>query len=409
MSGNRDRRDAGEVKQVYGCLAFLFRFWDAMTGRKAQFPPKRVFFVRTHALGDVLLATAAVRAVKRAWPETHTTMIVGRRSLPALEGNPYIDSLESFPEEWWFQKKFPRILRLTLSLRRKPKDALVILHASSLIHLWGFLLRAPIRVGFDEDGSGFALTHCVSRKRKDDSRYLGDVNLDLVRALGVFGGDAEPDYFPKDDELQAASRWLGRHRNAGASSIIGIAPGGGHNAFESICVKHWPAGHFADLMRELSGQRQVEYILFGDNNDDQVDEIMHKMGGNVRVLDLKGKTTYRELAAVICHLDVLITNDSSPLHLAVALKKPVVALFGPTANRALFPPGHGRMALQSPAPCSPCYSFGRFPGCPAPYCMAALPVQAVREAVESLLGPRGNQRERVRGQRSSHEFTCTTN
>lgn len=391
---------------LYRTLGFVIRVLDVVPRKKASFPPRRVYFLRTHAIGDVLLSTAAVRAVKLAWPQTHVTMLVGRKSRPALEGNPYIDVLESFPEEWWFGKKFGKILKMTWHLRRKPKDALVILHASPLIHLWGFMIGAPIRVGFDKGGSGFALTHRVVRKEEDHDRYLGDVNLDLAKALGISADDPGLDFFPHEEELRAARRFLSEHReNLDASALappsgevpvgapnrlftIGIAPGGGRNAFERISVKQWPAGHYADLMIELSKERHVEFFLLGDENDVQADEIAQMTSGHVQLTNLKGKTTFRELAALIYHLDILITNDSSPLHLAVALKKPVVALFGPTANWALFPPGPDRMALQSPAECSPCYTFGRFPGCPKPACtaMAELSVSTVLTAVESLLG-----------------------
>lgn len=373
------------MKLPHRTLGLVIRALDALSRKKAPFPPERVYLLRTHAIGDVLLTTPAVRAIKSAWPRTHITMLVGQKSRPVLEGNPYIDSLESFPEEWWFEKKFAKILKLTWRLRQKPKDALVILHASPLIHLWGFLIKAPIRVGFDENGSGFALTDRVVRTKKDYERYLADVNLDLARAMGIQADDPQLDFFPQEDELEAARGFLPPPGKTGRRFLVGVAPGGGQNAFEKISVKHWPAAHYAELMTGLSTGRDIEFFLLGDKNDVQVDRIVQMAGPNVKFTNLKGRTTFRELAALIYHLDLLVTNDSSPLHLAVAMKKPVVALFGPTANWTLFPPGRNRTALQSPAQCSPCYTYGRFPGCADPSCMAELPVKQVKEAVESLL------------------------
>ena len=137
---------------------------------------------------------------------------------------------------------------------------------------------------------------------------------------------------------------------------------------------------------KLSRSHNAIFLLLGDRHDTHLDEIAEKAGQRgVEIINLRGKTTLRELGALIHHLDILITNDSSPLHLAVALKKPLVALFGPTANWALCPPGRNIIALQSPAGCSPCYPFGRFSGCGKPTCMADLPVADVTEAVDSLL------------------------
>ncbi len=379
------------MKLPHRVLWFAVRALDAISRKEAPFPPERVYLLRTHAIGDVLLTTPTIRAIRKAWPRTHITMLVGRKSRPALEGNPYIDSLESFPEDWWFGKRFGKILKLTWSLRQKPKDALVILHASGLIHLWGFMIGAPIRVGFDEHGSGFALTHPVVRTKKDYDRYLADVNLDLARAMGIGADDPKLDFFPQDDELEAVRAFLPPHDGTGKPFLVGVAPGGGQNAFEKISVKHWPAVQYAELMTRLSKGLNIEFFLLGDKHDVQVDRIAGMAGPGVKFTNLKGRTTFRELGALIYHLDLLVTNDSSPLHLAVAMNKPVVALFGPTANWTLFPPGQNRTALQSPAQCSPCYTYGRFPGCPAPSCMSELPVDGVKDAVESLLNGRSEE------------------
>ena len=382
--------EEGKLKKLlFGVLGFLIRVLDAISHKKPPFPPQSICFLRTHAIGDVLLTTAAVRAARLAWPQAHITVLVGQRSRQALEGNPYIDSLESFPEEWWFGKKYGKIFGLTWRMFRKRKDVLVILHASPLIHLWGFLLNAPIRVGFDENGSGFALTHPVVRKEEDYDRYLGDVNLDLVRALGISTADFQLDFFPSADELNAARCFIPTPVGADRRLLLGVAPGGGQNAFEKINVKHWPASHYAELIAELARDHEIDFLLLGDKNDIQIDEIVKIVNSyadeRIRLVNLKGRTTFRELAALIRHLDIIITNDSSPLHLAVALDKPIVALFGPTANWACFPPGPKRTALQSPSHCSPCYTYGRFPGCPDPTCMADLPVKIVKESAESLI------------------------
>ena len=191
------------------------------------FPPQRVCLLRTHAIGDVLLTTPAIRAIKLAWPETHLTMLVGNRARPVLEGNPYIDSLQSFPEEWWFEHCAGKILKLTRRLRRQPKDCLILFHASPLIHMWGFLLKAESLVGFDEDGSGFALTHRVKRTKGDDQRYLGDINCDLARGLGIPVADARLDFILESAEIGAVRRFLPSLKPTEPRWLIGVAPGRG--------------------------------------------------------------------------------------------------------------------------------------------------------------------------------------
>jgi lipopolysaccharide heptosyltransferase II len=353
-------------------------------------PPEHIFLVRTHAIGDVLLTTPVLRALKQAWPRALLTMVVGDKSRPVLEGNPHLDAILSFPEVWWFKRQWAKIWQLTRSYRRLPKEMLILFHASPLLHLWGWLLGAPVRVGFDTDGSGISLTHRV-RLDLQGRRYLGEVNLDLVRALGLPAGKAEPEIFLSTGELAAGARLLAAAPRG--RWLVGLAPGGGQNPLEQIAVKHWPASHYTQLLEQLASASPITAVLLGDRQDVQVDGIARSLEAmGLQVLNLKGRTSLRDLAAVISHLDLLIANDSAPMHLAVALRTPVLALFGPTAAEALFPAGPHRLALQSPAPCSPCYPFGRFPGCPDPSCMAALPVAMVYEVAAELLAGLGAPR-----------------
>jgi len=368
---------------IYDLLARGFRLLQPPKPSSFATPPSSLLLLRTHAIGDVLLTTPVIRALKQAWPQTRLSMLVGHKSRPVLEGNPYLDEILSFPESWWFQHRFDKIWTLTRRLRRYPKDGLILFHASPLLHLWGCWLKAPLRVGFDSQGSGFSLTHKVPLST-GSRRYLGDINLDLVRILGLPAGSPELDLFLQADELKSAQRLL-PDKTAGPR-LVGIAPGGGQNPLEQISVKQWPPEHYVKLLIRLSRLFPLIFVLLGDRHDTAIEAIAAQVAGHgVQTLNLRGRTTLRELAAVIQQLDLLITNDSSPLHLAVALKTPVVSLFGPTAAWALCPSGPRRLALQSPAACSPCYPFGRFPGCPAPNCMAAISVEAVTEAAASLL------------------------
>lgn len=383
----------------FGLLREGFHLLPAPSPLLGIEPPAHIMVVRTHAIGDVLLTTPVLRALKQTWPRTRVTMLVGNKSRPVLEGNPFLDAILSFPESWWFQRDWGNIRKLTHSCRRVPKDVLLLFHASSLLHLWGWLLRAPVRVGFDDKGSGFSLTHRVPLDFRGH-RYLGEVNLDLVRALGVPAESSDPEIFLTPGDLAAGAALL--PATAGKRWLVGIAPGGGQNPLEQIAVKQWPASHYTQLVRELAQTCPVTLVLLGDRHDIQADGIAQALQSRgLEVINLKGRTGLRELAAVIGHLDMLICNDSAPMHVAVALRTPVIALFGPTAATALFPAGPYRVALQSPAHCSPCYPFGRFPGCPDPLCMAALPVATVFQAVTELLARLGQPKQFPTGEAAS--------
>ncbi|MBM4286789.1 MAG: glycosyltransferase family 9 protein [Deltaproteobacteria bacterium] len=350
-------------------------------------PPRRLFLVRTHAIGDVLLTTAALRALKKGWPQTQLVMVTGDRSGPALAHNPYLDNLLTFPESWWFSRDLRKLAQLTRLLSRCPKDGLIMFHASSLVHLWGLLLRAPRRVGFWQRGPKFLLTRNVPLVFGAD-RYLGDIFLDLVRALGLQADDPKPEIFLTPTERQQAQRIL--PETLPGRWLIGVAPGGGQNPLEQVTLKQWPPSSYIALLKELAASYPATFLLLGDRRDQQVETIYQDArNAAVDVVNLRGQTGLRELMALIGELDLLITNDSSPLHIATALNTPLLALFGPTAAGALFLPGPHRRALQSSAVCSPCYPFGRAPQCPQPLCMPAIPVDSVSQAVSELLAQLG--------------------
>jgi lipopolysaccharide heptosyltransferase II len=360
-----------------------FRWLDNFSSFHEIHPPARIFLIRTHAIGDILLTTPVLRALKQALPSVHLSMLVGESSRPVLENNPRLDDLLSFPESWWFKHRWSEIWRLTHCCRQFPKDALILFHAAPFLHLWGRLMKAPLRVGFDNNNSSMCLTHPVPLDIRGN-RYLGDINLDLVRSLGVPAENAELEIFLTAAELSTGAKLLSKKDER--HWLIGVAPGGGQNPLEKISVKQWPAAHYVQLLQRLLDNYPVTVALLGDRHDNQVDCIAESLKSRKgRVINLKGRTKVRELAGVINHLDLLITNDSSPMHLAVALKTPVVALFGPTSAKALFPAGPLRLAVQSRASCSPCYPFGRFPGCPSPRCMQELAVDRVYRAVTELL------------------------
>ncbi len=339
--------------------------------------------MRTHAIGDVLLTTPAIRALKQAWPATELTMLTGGKSLPVLAGNPYLDHLVGFPEAWWFSRQVGKIMGLTRAIRGCPKDGVVLFHGSPALHVWGLLLKARLRVGFDHRLSGLFLTHKV-KLNFGRERYLGDISLDLVRALGVPAEDPTPELFLQASEVREAQRFIPALGQG--CWLIGVAPGGGQNPLEQVTLKQWPWQSYAQAIIEISKSFPTFFLLLGDRHDRQLGRIYQQLTqAGVRASNLQGQTTLRELAALISQLDLLITNDSSPLHIGTALKTPLLALFGPTAAEALFLPGPNRQALQSPAPCSPCYPFGRAPECRDPWCMAAISWQSVATAAAALL------------------------
>ncbi|MFZ2089409.1 MAG: glycosyltransferase family 9 protein, partial [Desulfobaccales bacterium] len=150
-------------------------------------------------------------------------------------------------------------------------------------------------------------------------------------------------------------------------------------------TKLWPEAHWARLAAWLAREKGFQVIITGSPADRELaEEIVSQTGAPL--LNLAGRTSLEELAALLQMARLAVTTDTGPMHLACALGTPVVALFGPTAPWRTGPFGEGHQVLRLPLPCSPCFRRQ----CPEPRCLRELPASAAREAVEKILVRRAN-------------------
>ncbi|HCC69091.1 MAG TPA: hypothetical protein DEP99_04305 [Nitrospiraceae bacterium] len=147
-------------------------------------------------------------------------------------------------------------------------------------------------------------------------------------------------------------------------------------------TKRWPAEYFGALITGL----QIPSVITGGDADKEIaQKVMDSSKGNG--IDLSGRTNLKELVALIAGAKAVVSNDSGPLHIAVALNIPVVALFGPTDPEKTGPYGwnrpgaYGLTVLRSPLNCSPCFKKT----CKEPICMSSIPVKTVFEELRKYL------------------------
>ena len=402
---------------------------------------ERLLVVKLADVGDLLTATPALRALRERFPSARIDVLAPPHSAGVLRGLSSVDDLVLFRKGLYdspWQALQPgalaEALRLARRLRTARYDAVLVLH--HLVTRWGALkyallalaTGAPRRYGLDNGlGRAWFLTH-----RAPDEGFGGAHEVDYwLRVVDLLDVGASPSsqgqragarahprleiaISPEDEE--AASRLLG----AGHRPTVAIHPGSG--AFS--LARRWPVDRFAAVADALAERRGARIVLVG--GPDEVG-LCVELAALLRrpPLNLAGKTTLKQLAAVIRRCDLFVGNDGGLMHLAVAAGRPVVAVFGLSNHRAWGPYGYeewtgggphpafgtplslsgtcgplrGRWAggeghplhlvVRADLPCSPCFyrghSMGNRFGCATRDCLRLVTPDAVLAAAEAAL------------------------
>ncbi|MBI4551202.1 MAG: glycosyltransferase family 9 protein [Candidatus Latescibacteria bacterium] len=335
----------------------------------------RLLVVRPDRVGDVVLSTPVLRALRRQWPEAYLAMLVRPYSRDVLVANPWLDEILT-DEADGSDRGVVGFMRQVGRLRTRRFDVALMLLPTMRIAWMLFLAGIPHRVGVGRTMyQALTLTRSVSRRRYIPLRHEADYCLDLARAIGVETEDVRPAVFLTEAEREAA-RSLLRAEGATDRPLIGLHPGNGRNA------PNWPPETYGTLADRMAGRWWGATLLVTGSAAEQglIDRM--RTGTTARLVSLAGRLDLRQLMAVIAELDLLVSSSTGPMHLAAALGVPTVSLFcplparspgrwGPLSARSivLLPPGHG------------CETCERGPMCD----LAGISVETVVEAVARTL------------------------
>ena len=336
---------------------------------------EHLLLVAPNWLGDTLFATAVIRAIKSREPQLHLAVLCVPRAAEMLRGNPRINELIVY-DEWGRDRSWPAKWRLAQRLRRRAFDAALLLRPSlsrALILWWA---RIPQRIGHARGKSRWLLTHRVPLPSEPLHRAEG--YLRLLTALGwPLPVDTSCEFFVREADRIWARGWLEAHGVTPHRPLVILHPAG------NWAHKRWPVERFAALGDRLQEAHGVQLLITGGTADQRVAEEV-RLAMRTPALVAAGETTVHQLGVLIERADLLVVNDSGPLHIAAALTRPFVALFGPTSP-ALTGPYHatsGRV-LHHPGCCPkiPCYSPDR----PPHRGMLSLTIDEVFESSQQLL------------------------
>lgn len=342
---------------------------------------KRLLAVNLNYMGDGLFTTPALAALRARFPDAAIDVLAGERAAAILRGNPHIDRLLTRPP----RGGAGRSANLWRTLKEGDYDAVILFQSTIANAALAALAQVPVRVGFDQDGCGPFLTHRVTERRPGE--HVVDAYLRLAEAIGEGKphGAAYPLSIAVSPEDEAFAENF--FRVWADKPTVGLVIGA------TRAQKRWPETYFARLADKLWDAAGVGCVLLGGPEEAEAARRIQAEAQSPLVSAV-GKTTEKELAAVVAQLKVVVSGDSGPLHIAAAMLTPVVALFGSTD-----PAETGPWSLKSPsnrggaAPatvlydalhCAPCR---KRPTCNGRFdCMNALTPERAYDAVCDFLG-----------------------
>jgi lipopolysaccharide heptosyltransferase I len=363
----------------------------------------KILLIKLSAVGDVIHTIPVLNKLRRRYPAAQLDWLVTPAIGELLRHHPAISNVIEFVrEDWskpWRPTPFVNYARLALKLRRTGYDLVVDMHGQFRTAIFTLATGAPVRIGFDRpragvwdasprtfpeetrkhawqgarEGSWLAYTHHLPVPTLD--LHAVDRYLSVGPLLGL--DESAADFsFPIPPEATNRIDALMDYYNAANKKLAVLAPG---TIWET---KEWRREGFAEVARHFL-QNGFAVTLIGAARERGVCEEVAQLAPGV--VNLAGETTLSELAALIRRSTISVTNDSGPMHLAVAVNRPVVSIFGPTDPIWIGPYGRADAVLQAKLPCSPCY-LRQLSRCPNDHlCMKDVSARAVIERVDSVL------------------------
>ena len=348
----------------------------------------KILILKPSSLGDVIQALPVLRLLKLHYPECDIFWWIDSALAPLLEGDPDLAGIVRFERRRWGKPQhWPEMLRSIRWLRAQQFDLVIDLQCLLRSGAFAWLSRGTFLVGLDETREGARGFYDLAVPRKSFHTHAVDWYLSVLPPLGVPVHN-NFQWLPERPEIssEVKRKWPGAFAINPQSAIrnpqlILLLPGA---RWEN---KRWPAEHFAGLVSLLARKfPAAHFAIIGSGEDQPLGEAVARAAPE-RCLNLCGATSLPEMIEWIRLGDLLITNDTGPMHVAAALGKPLVALFGPTEPRRTGPYGQLENVLRLDLPCSPCMKSTCHFEKPEE-CLRALSPALVFERVQKLLPPR---------------------
>lgn len=363
-------------------LVKILFFYRLMRGKKKQTTEvlsntiRKILFIEIWGIGDLVIASPALEAVKNQWPSVEITLLSKSYASDVFKYAKTVDQFVFYDFPWTRYKQKYRLLswdwlglmRLIKKLRREGFDLAIDARGDFRNNVLSFLIGAKRRLGYDWSGGGCFLTDVATFDYKNNHRIKAWLNL--LKYLDIRVDDSIPFIPLAREEEEWAKNFLMDKKIHKDNLLIGIHPAA------RIKTRCWPLDRFARVADYVRDKYKAKIIVFIDPD------------GYGKDIPIKGEFVFaqlnlRQLVAVLRELDLFICNDGGAMHLAAAVHTPVVALFGPTESKWFGPTGEGHTILmKEDFSCRPCFDYCHMKN---PICLDEITTVYVQQVLDKKL------------------------
>ncbi len=337
----------------------------------------RILLTRTDRIGDVVLSTPAIKAMRDKFPASYIAFMVRPYAKDIVEGNPYLDEVIIY-DKYGKQKSLFGTIKFAFELRKKKFDRAFMLHPTNRVHLISYLAGIPERIGYDRKLAIF-LTKKIPHLKENGKKHELEYTLDLLNSTGIEAKDKELFVPIHEKDIGKIEKILEEYHVGKNVPLVAVNPGA------SSVSKRWPAKNFASVCDSLAKKYKARILIVSNNKNTEFAKVL-AIGMEYEPVNLAGRTTVGELAAMLSKCRLFISNDSGPVHIACAVGVPVISIFG-RKNPGLSPKrwgptGEKSVVLHKDVGCDPCFAEA----CKIGFkCLEAITPAEVLKAAEELL------------------------
>ncbi|MGB9596828.1 MAG: glycosyltransferase family 9 protein [Candidatus Poribacteria bacterium] len=333
---------------------------------------EKILLIRFGSLGDVVLTLPVVEAIKKSFPNVYIAMLVSDKCANIISADPRFNEIIAFRRETKGKEGLTETNRVISLLRERKFDISIDMQRKFQSAYFAYKGNIKTRIGYHQP-FGFLCNVKIPNKV---NKHSVDRNLDLIKPLGIDNAERVPKIYLSDEDRDFAKSIFDSYGIIPADKVLGIFPGAG---WRPRC---WLPERFAKIADLAIKNDNAKVVIFcGPNESDIVDDVVRNM--NSKPYIMKEKVTQRQLAAMIEKCDVMLSNDTGPMHISVGVGTTTIALFGPGNHIKFQPIGEKHSMIRKDVPCSPCKQFTD--KCKDNICMKLITVDDVWDAVHKKL------------------------